>query len=258
MSKLPIVFILSLLSCSHGEAKASAERPIQQLASTGALDTSIDFNALNSAIRDGRIAKPEALRQMQTVLPQLKRRFYEHGGQKAQVLPWVFPVQGYGTTAIGGTKGDGYVARGYDYFDGNKHGGHPAHDIFITDKNQDGIDDKTKKPVNVLSMTGGIVIATEESWDTVSTLRGGKYVWIYDPNSNSLLYYAHNSRVFVHSFDIVMPGDTIATVGRTGLSAFKKRSPTHLHIMQLLLDDHFYPRPVNCYNDLVASSQKRQ
>ena len=69
----------------------------------------------------------------------------------------------------------GYQPKGYDYFDGNKHGGHPAHDIFIHDRNQDNIDDNTGRPVDILSVSNGVVIACEQDWNTDSDLRGGKY-----------------------------------------------------------------------------------
>ncbi len=215
------------------------------------LDTCVDFNSLNTKIRDGFFSKEEALMQVQTLIPKLKKYLDNKGRQEVAKSNTVFPVQGYKSNAIGGKNGSGYVALGYDYFDGNKHGGHPAHDIFIEDINQDCIDDNTKKTVNVLSMTGGIVIATENDWDIKSNLRGGKYIWIYDLFSNSFFYYAHNSKVLVQPCDIVKSGDTIAIVGRTGLNAFKKRLPTHLHIMQLKLDNDNYPRPVDCYKGLI-------
>ena len=50
---------------------------------------------------------------------------------------------------------------------------------------------------------------------------------------------------------IINAGDMIATVGSTGLNAFKKRSPTHLHFMKLTLDESFYPKPVNTYQALL-------
>lgn len=238
-------------SCDENQPKevvAIASSPISM-----PVDTCVDFNALNDKIRDQLISKEDALGLVQKLLPKLKAYFYENGGQDFPKSNWVFPVQDFNSRAIGGTNGSGYIATGYDYFDGNKHGGHPAHDIFIFDKNQDCIDDITKKPVAVLSMTGGIVIASETVWDTASNLRGGKYIWVYDPLSNSLFYYAHNNEVLVKPCDILKPGDAIATVGRTGLNAFKKRSPTHLHIMQLELDKNNYPKPVNCYKDLIMN-----
>ncbi len=214
-------------------------------------DTCIDYNSLNTKIRDGFIAKKEALQQMQVLIPLIKRYYYQHGGQDFTKSAWQFPLEGYTAKAIGGKDGDGFISSGYDFFAGNKHGGHPAQDIFINDNNQDGNDDVTKKPVPVLSVTEGIVVATEREWAAGSPLKGGKYIFIYVPSVNSFFYYAHNSKVVVSLCEIVKPGDVIATVGRTGLNAFKKRSPTHLHVMQLRLDSSYYPKPVNLYKDLL-------
>lgn len=252
MNNFLICCILFLLSCSNDEAKKHGAGIIRHSASFSAFDACFNFDSLDARIRDGLVSKQEALKQIKILLPQLRNYFYKNGGQDFEESNWIFPVQGNTSKSIGGTNGNGYIASGYDYFDGNKHGGHPAHDIFIKDKNQEGIDDVTKRLVNVLSMTGGIVIAAESVWDTTSNLRGGKYIWIYDPCSNSFFYYAHNSKIFVQPCDIVVPGDTIATVGRTGLNAFKKRSPTHLHIMRLKLDGTDYPKPIDCYNDLTT------
>jgi len=256
MSKFLIVCFLLLLSCTNNKTnkkEVGGKAPNNSIITSAACDS---FNSLNNKIRDGLISKQEALKKIQTLLPQIKTYFYKNGGHDSEKSNWIFPVQGYASKSIGGTNGSGYIALGYDYFDGNKHGGHPAHDIFVMDKNQDCIDDITKKPVNVLSMTGGIVIATEPVWDNTSNLRGGKYIWIYEPKTNSFFYYAHNSKIFVRPSDIVNSGDTIATVGRTGLNAFKKRSPTHLHFMQLKLDSINYPKPFNCYSILKTTISK--
>ncbi len=211
----------------------------------------VDFNALNIKIRDRQINKADGLRQMQHLLPEIKKYYYAHANKGFKADTWVFPLSGYNAKAVGGKNGDGFIASGYDYFDGNKHGGHPAHDIFIRDKNQDAIDDFTNKPVSVFSMTGGVVVALETNWDSTGSQRGGNYIWIFEPDSNYFFYYAHNNKIFVKLGDIVKPGDVIATVGRTGLNARKKRSPTHLHLMQLQLDKNSYPKPVNCYKLLT-------
>ena len=246
-----IVVITLLIAFSY--FKVNKSNPGTRILSSPIIctDTCIDFNTLNIKIRDRTILKEEAIRQIQLLLPKLKLYFYKNGEKDFLKTSTVFPVQGYDSKAIGGKNGSGYIASGFNYFDGNNHTGHPAHDIFIADKNQDCIDDKTKRPVNILSMSGGIVIAAESSWDTTSNLRGGKYIWIYDPSSNSFFYYAHNSNIFVKPCDIVKPGDIIATVGRTGLNAFKKKSPTHLHLMQLKLDSNNFPQPYDCYKELI-------
>lgn len=257
MSRLLIFMILSIIRCSSNPLSVEEELVVlPPNPSNTSHDICVDFNLLNNKIRDGKISRTEALKEMQRLLPQIKNHYYKQGGQNIETKYWVFPVQGYSAKAVGGTNGSGYIEKGYDYFDGNKHGGHPAHDIFIMDKHQDGVDDISKHSVNVLSMTGGIVVASEIEWDTTSNLRGGKYIWIYDPSSNSFFYYAHNSNVLVKPCDILIPGDTIATIGRTGLNAFKKRSPTHLHIMQLKLDSNYLPKSINCYKYLLSSKKQ--
>lgn len=212
-----------------------------------------DFNSLNTKVRDGQIAKEEALQQLKNMVPEIKAYYLAHAGNPVAPASWIFPVQGGSAKNIGGSGGNGYQPGGYDYFKGNRHAGHPAHDIFIADKNQDALDDKTGRAVNVLSVSNGIVVAVETRWDSASDLRGGKYIWVYDPQQNSLFYYAHNREIFVAPCVIVKAGDTLATIGRTGMNAAKKRSPTHLHFMQLKLDDNGYPRPVNCFADLEKS-----
>ena len=211
------------------------------------------FDSVNTLVRDNKIDKAQALEKLKDILPKLQIAYNQFKPDKAKKEKRIFPVEGYSSKAIGGTHGEGYIPNGYNYFDGNKHGGHPAHDIFIHDKNQDCRDDRTGQFVNVLSVSAGIVVALEAHWDSTSHLRGGKYIWIYAPNENALFYYSHNHELFVETGQIVNAGDRIATVGRTGLNAFKKRSPTHLHFKKLVLDNDYYPKPVNTYQALLKA-----
>jgi len=213
----------------------------------------IEFNELNFEICSNQISQEDALKKTQLLIPKIKEYYYQNGGGNYPDSTWYFPVQHYNKKMIGGVKGNGYIASKYNYFHGNKHSGHPAQDIFIFDKNHDSKDDNTNKPVNVLSTTGGIVIAVDTTWQPTSKLRGGNFIYIFDPYSNNFFYYAHNDKIFVHLGNFVKPGDSIATVGRTGLNAYKKRSPTHLHFMQLKLDENYYPMPVNCYKILIKA-----
>lgn len=208
----------------------------------------LELNRLNTQIRDQAINKEAALRKIKELLPQAEAYYRAHNSSLS--TGWVFPLKGYNASAIGGKNGSGYIASGYSFFDGNKHGGHPAHDIFIHDDNQDCIEDKTHAEVQVLSCTGGIVVATETMWQPSSVQRGGNYIMIYAPAERRFLYYAHNKTVSVKPGDIVVAGQQIATVGRSGANAAKKRSPTHLHFMILKLDGNNYPRPENSYEML--------
>lgn len=215
------------------------------------------FNQLNDRIRDQTIGRREAQQQLRVLLPQIAAYYRAAGGKAELEKASVFPLEGYSANAIGGLGGNGYQPKGYDYFAGNRHKGHPAHDIFILDRDQDGRDDRTRAAVSVRAVAGGVVVATSTNWRMGSSLRGGNYVWVYSPVSQVFFYYAHNAEVRVTPGDLIRPGDVLATVGRTGKNAFAKRSPTHLHLMQLVLDDQQYPRPVNCYRRLLRSQSVR-
>ncbi|HYE79318.1 MAG TPA: M23 family metallopeptidase, partial [bacterium] len=125
--------------------------------------------------------------------------------------------------------------------------GHPAHDLFILDRDYDSRNDRTRRPVPVLALTGGVVVATSPRWAVGSPLRGGKYVWVYSPPERAFFYYAHNDSLLVVPGDVVRAGDALAFVGRTGRNAYLRRSPTHLHLMQLTLDARNRPQPADCY-----------
>jgi murein DD-endopeptidase MepM/ murein hydrolase activator NlpD len=259
MNKMTIIFcLLALFACGNGNQQAAsvAAQTLQQETvinsdSIAIKTLSAEFDSINTLVRDNKIEKAQALKELQRIIPALRSAYKHLKSDTTKQENWIFPVEGYSPKAIGGTRGEGYVLNGYNYFLGNKHGGHPAHDIFIYDKNQDSKDDRTGKYVNVLSVCSGIVVALENVWDSTSVLRGGKYIWIYAPAENALYYYAHNNEVLVNVGQMVNAGDTIAIVGRTGLNAFKKRSPTHLHFMKLALDKEFYPKPVDTYKNLM-------
>lgn len=156
---------------------------------------------------------------------------------------WVYPLKGYSWTTM--YKGDfrpnsvygPYKTRGFNFFDGNTHGGHPAHDIFIPDGNRNSLDDKTGRPVSVVSMTDAVVISEWHEWHAGSASRGGKYVWTYGPAEDKFFYYAHMNNVFVRPGEYVKKGAILGTVGRTGVLAARKSSPTHLHMMVLEYKD---------------------
>ncbi|MBI5403762.1 MAG: M23 family metallopeptidase [Ignavibacteriae bacterium] len=247
------LFFSQGFSCTKNENAVISEKPFvrnQQVSKDSSANVCFEFNELNTKVRDGLISKKDAIEEIKTLVPQVRKYFFDNGGKEYSYEKWIFPVKGLGPSAIGGTNGSGYNAKGYDYFDGNRHGGHPAHDIFINDKNQDDIDDYSGEPVDILSMSSGVVVALEKEWDTKSGLRGGKYIWIYDTHTDALFYYAHNRKVTVNVGDIVKPGDKIAEMGRSGLNAYKKRSPTHLHFSFLPVKDGVV-KPEDPYEDLI-------
>lgn len=213
-----------------------------------------EFNALNTRIRDGKISRVVAQSKLKRLLSVIRQRYYQSGEREYSESGWVFPLAGYDIRAISAGRSHGFLPRGYDYFDGNRHGGHPAYDIFIHDRDENSRDDLSGRPVTVLSMTGGVVAALEREWKQGSRLRGGKYIWIYDPAHELLVYYAHNDDLLVKLGQVVGPGERIAIVGRSGFNAARKRSPTHLHLSALKVRNG-RPLAVNAYQNLARAKQ---
>lgn len=207
------------------------------------------WNEVESGVRDLVLSKKAAQDELRRLRPMLDE-YYTARGCVVKPYAGVFPVAGY---RLSDADLKGYIDRGYDFFSGLKHNDHPAVDIFIFDRNHDCLDDRTKMPVNVLSMSPGIVTSTYNVWEPGNKLRGGNSVWIYDPVTKGLFYYAHMGTVAVWVGKIVQPGDIIGTVGRTGTHAYAKRSQTHLHIMYLKYQENGYPVPENISKLLIAA-----
>jgi peptidoglycan LD-endopeptidase LytH len=211
------------------------------------------FEGLNAQIREQAILPDSAQLCFQEIAIALRQETDSlRNAWQADSLRFVFPVRGYSAQQIGG-RGSGYRPRGFNWFDHSVQGSHPAHDIFIYDRNQDNLDDQTEQPVDVLAMRAGVVVATETNWQAESTYRGGNFVWLYDPVLDGLFYYAHNSRVVVQTGQVVQAGQKIAEVGRTGFNAAKPRSGTHLHFMYLQLLPNGLPEPQDTYDWLLVA-----
>ncbi len=210
-----------------------------------------DWDSLEKAIRDNAIDRKLAARKI-TELDQMLLETYTG---KIGRSTFHFPVRGYGPASIGGRHGSGYEPSGYNFYDGNRHGGHPAHDLFVPDTGRRGLVDGTGKPAEIVAFADGVVVAVNTAWEYPSAVRGGKYIWIFSPDSNRFYYYAHLAKIMVSPGDIVKAGDTIALLGRTGKNAWPRRSPTHLHFMCLSFDGGRM-KPYNTYRELLESATK--
>lgn len=187
-----------------------------------------DWNRLFVQIRDFQIA-PEDAKTAFAPLHQHLREIYARPGIGGPAR--FYPVLGY--DASWGVEGKAYRPRGFQFFSGNRQGIHPSLDLFILDKDQDSLDDRSQAPVTIVAYSGGVVVGVNQEWEFPSQVRGGKYVWIFDPTTNHYCYYAHLAQVNVEIGQIVEAGEPLGLLGRTGLNAYKKRSPTHLHLMVL-------------------------
>jgi hypothetical protein len=205
-----------------------------------------DFKPLLVDIREYRATPEEARTRFQEIMYVMKQAHPAAYYDSSQVEIF-FPLLGFDYRAVGGRNGNGFRAAGYDLFDQNAKGSHPAHDIFIKDKDQDCKDDRTGDYVSILSVSDGVVIGTENDWQPGSEYRGGNYIWIYDTTTGGLWYYAHQKEIYVKTGDIVKAGQKISIIGRTGYNAAMKRSDTHLHLTYLRIDDDGNPFPINTY-----------
>ena len=221
------------------------------------------FQTLYVQIREQHIEPDSARLQFSAIMRGLQARFRSSESYPTDSLQrdslrrtgryFSFPLRGYTTNALGGTHGEGYRSSGFDLFDYAVRGSHPAQDIFIVDRNQNTLDDRTSQPVDILAMSSGVVLSIETGWQPGSDYRGGNWVWVYDPNLHGLFYYAHNREVDVLPGQWVQAGQKLAEMGRTGFNAYKTRSPTHLHLMYLQIQPDGLPLPLNTYEWLLTA-----
>jgi peptidoglycan LD-endopeptidase LytH len=250
LSSMLCFFILSTSRFADNQRFNGGAKPI---ATCDSLNPYVVIDRLFKDIRDKKIVGDTAKHLVMNQLKRIDSCYLLQNPVKYSKKDWKFPVKGYTYKEIGGRNGNGYIPNKFDFYDTLKRKSHPAQDIFVFDKNQDNIDDRTGKRADIVSMSGGVVICVENSWEPTSLLRGGKYVWVYDVDSRGFFYYAHNDTVCVQPGDVLVPGQKLAELGRTGLNAYKKRSPTHLHIMYLKLQSNGDLAPVNLYSDLVKA-----
>lgn len=213
-----------------------------------------EWEDFEKAVRDGKISKTAAKQKFPLIYHSLKiygkKYYFENAGK------WTFPISGYSKNDVG--KGGfrpeifygGSKIKGYDFYDGNKHGGHPAYDIFIHDKNQDCIDDKTLKPVDNVAPVNLIILSVNKSWEKNSELRGGNYIWAFNPELEMLFYFSPLGEIKVASGEFYQKGTALATIGRSGKNATSLRSPTHLHFMVLKITNDHKLIPVDYYGQL--------
>ena len=67
-----------------------------------------------------------------------------------------------------------------------------------------------------------------EAFSTTSQ-KGGNSVVVFDPDGERFLRYAHLDQVLVSAGTTVRAGDTLGTVGHTGLNAYRPKHGRHLH-----------------------------
>jgi len=187
------------------------------------------WDRFEKSLRDELISPKEAYRQFNVIREMLYITFkdiYFEGFRD-----WIFPVEGY--DLYSSTGPGGFKPGGYDFYDAKKRDSHPALDLFVIDKNRDSLDDKTLQPFSIVAPVDMVILSVCTVWTENSHLRGGKYIWAYNPPENLLLYFAHFDKIIVFPSQVIRKGERIGFLGRTGKNAFSPRSDTHLHFMIL-------------------------
>lgn len=224
------------------------------LAEAGFTQTKISerWNATDVLIWDRKIPKDDAIDSIEYYVPLAVKEFKTHGVPTTKRDQWAFPMSGW-TSVTYRDKGKDYRDEKFDYFQGGESKGHPAHDIFILDKDNDGIEDSVKTKIFATSMVNGIVVGVHSVWKVGDFYRSGNYVKVFDPESEALFYYSHLDSVFVVPGQLVKAGDPVGYVGRTGRKAINGR--THVHIAYYKIEDG-EPIPVDIINDLYAAEKR--
>jgi len=210
------------------------------------------WNKTDLLIMDVKIPKDNAIDSIDNYVTLANKYFKKTGLKTTTREQWVFPMRGW-TSVSYRSAGNDYGDIYFDYFQGGESHNHPAHDIFILDKDSNGVEDSTGKKVEALSMVNGIVFTVLSDWKTGDFGRGGNYIKIYDPESEAMFYYSHLDSIFVKVGQVVKAGDPVAYVGRTGRKAIGGR--THLHIAYYPIYNG-YPEPENFIDDLYRAEKK--
>lgn len=242
-NKYTAVILFVIITCHESRTQSS--------------DIFLRWDATDKLIRDKKIEKEAAIDSIKKFImiclpvPQAGEERSDEAIPLTKRKDWKFPLAGY--IAISYRKnGNDYNDSKYDYFQGGEYHGHPAHDIFILDRDSNGIEDVTGKKVTAEAVISGVIISTQTNWKPGNSLRSGNYVKIFDPSSRGIFYYSHLDSIFVSVGQFVKAGEDIAFVGRTGRKAVRGR--THLHIAYYKINDG-YPEPEDIIEDLYRAEK---
>lgn len=202
------------------------------------LDT---WNSIDTGIEGGRFSWRGRWRRLTSVISLLREKLLTTYGQDVFLGADVyFPVEGGHLYDVGGVNGSGYRPR------------HSGHDIFVRDRDYDSRNDETGEAYLALAMRSAVVVSAYEDWQPGSALAAGNHVWMYNPARDIVLYYAHLDSVIVKEGDFVQEGTPIGMIGRTGVNAYERTSPTHVHVMAMRYNGNRLA-PYNFYPELVES-----
>ena len=192
---------------------------------------------VEQAVWDGTIDRHEARRQFQALWPQIV--VDDVPPQPEGRWQWMFPLPGYSEEDY---SQESYWADNFKFYDGPVHKGHPAINIYIRDYYRKGIDDRTGKPVAVVSAAEGVVVSARKYWTASDSNPLGIYVCVLSQYEKRFFYYCYLSKLKVGLGQLVNKGQVLGWVGRTGAEVNRDHLGTHLRFQVHHFNDGlFYP-----------------
>jgi len=189
-------------------------------------------HALQDGKVDGKVARERFKALWQTIevddLPSPKEKHWQ----------WMFPLAGYDT----GFFGESYSPDNYRFLDGPRAQGYPFLRLYLRDRDRDALDDRNKLPAPVVSATDGVVVAAEKFWKEGVPDPWGNYILVLDQQDKMFFLYGHLAKLRVSPGQLVVKGEVLGWLGRTGKDVGPKRLGTHLRFQVNTFDDGlFYP-----------------
>lgn len=189
-------------------------------------------HALQDGKVDGKAARERFKALWQTIkvddLPSPKEKHWQ----------WMFPLAGHDASSFG----ESYSPEGYRFLDGPRAQGYPGLRIYLRDRDRDGLDDRNKQPAPVVSATDGVVVAAEKFWKEGAVDPWGDYVLVLDQQDKMFFLYGDLAKIRASPGQLVVKGEVLGWLGRTGKDINAKHLGTHLRFQVHTFDDGlFYP-----------------
>ena len=194
------------------------------------------WNEATHALMDSRLTGKAARERFQALWKTIK--VDDVPSPKVKHWQWMFPLPGYDA----GVFGESYWADEYRFLDGPKAQGFPGLRLYIRDPSRSGLDERTKKPAPVVSATDGVVVAAEKFWKDGDPQPMGDYATVLDQQDKLFFTYGHLGRLRVSPGQLVVKGEVIGWLGRTGRYIQDRHLGTQLRFEVHTFDDGlFYP-----------------
>lgn len=193
------------------------------------------WEEVEQAVWDGRIERKEAQAKFKDLWPQITIKDLP----QPKDWQWIFPLPG---SDASNWSSQSYHADSFRFYDGPQHKGYPAIAIFAWDHDRNSLDDRTGKPIPVVSAADGVVVSARKFWAEGEANPLGVYVCVLNLEEQRFFYYAGMSKLKVGVAQVVSKGQVLGWLGRTAARVRGRNLGTQLRFEVHTFDDAlFYP-----------------